>query len=101
MLNDVGVQVVFPKYGCKMMRGYMVIAKGTSRGTLFQLDACMSQCNSSSVSKKSEAITSSLPSKQVVKKTMVIGFDGSAKSVPKGEKNWKKSFLHKRQCCGI
>ena len=60
MLNDVGVQVVFSKDGCKMMRGAMVFAKGTRRGTLFQLDACMSQCNSSFVSKKREAITSSL-----------------------------------------
>ena len=49
MLNDVGVQVVFSKDGCKMMRGAMVLAKGTRRGTLFQLDACMSQCNSSSI----------------------------------------------------
>ena len=32
-----------------MMRGAMVLAKGTRRGTLFQLDACMSQCNSSSI----------------------------------------------------
>ena len=42
MLNDVGVQVVFSKYGCKMMRGAMVLAKGTRRGTLFQLDAHIS-----------------------------------------------------------
>ena len=39
MLNDVGVQVVFAKDGCKMMRAAMVLAKGTRRGTLFQLDA--------------------------------------------------------------
>ena len=63
MLNDVGVQVVFSKEGCKMIRGAMVLAKGTRRGTLFQLDACISQCNSSSVSKKRAAITSSPPSK--------------------------------------
>ena len=37
MLNDVGVQVVFSKDGCKMMRGAMVLAKGTRRGTLFSL----------------------------------------------------------------
>ena len=48
MLNDVGVQVIFSKYGCKMMRGPMVLAKGTRRSTLFYLDACISQCNSSS-----------------------------------------------------
>ena len=41
MLNDVGVQVVFSKYGCKMMRGAMVLGKGTRRGTLFELDACI------------------------------------------------------------
>ena len=35
MLNEVGVQVVFSKEGCKMMRGAMVLAKGTTRGTLF------------------------------------------------------------------
>ena len=61
MLNDVGVQVVFSKDGCKMMRGAMVLAKGTWRGTLFQLDACISQCNSYSISKKRETITSSPP----------------------------------------
>ena len=42
MLNDVGVQVVFSKEGCKMMRGAMVLAKGTMRDTPFYLDACMS-----------------------------------------------------------
>ena len=63
MLNDVGVQVFFSKEGCKMMRGAMVLAKGTRRGTLFQLDACISQCNSSFVSKKRVAITSAPPSK--------------------------------------
>ena len=62
MLNDVGVQVVFSKDGCKMMRGAMVLAKDTRRGTLFQLDACISQCNNSSVSKKRAAIISSPPS---------------------------------------
>ena len=35
MLNDVGVQVIFSKDGCKMMRGAMVLTKGTRRGTLF------------------------------------------------------------------
>ena len=62
----------------------MVLAKGTRRGTLFQLDACISQCNSSFVSKKREAITSSPASEQVVKKIVVIGSDGSAACVPKG-----------------
>ena len=62
MLNDVGVQVVFYKDGCKMMRGAMVLARGTRRGTPFQLDACISQCNSSFDSKKRETITSSPPS---------------------------------------
>ena len=81
MLNDVGVQVVFSKDGCKMMRGAMVLAKGTRRGTLFQLDACISQCNSSSVSKKRTAITSSPPFEQAVKKTVVIGSDGSANTL--------------------
>ena len=50
MLNGVGVQVVFSKEGCKMIRGSMVLAKGTRRGTLFQLDACIPLCNSSSSS---------------------------------------------------
>lgn len=50
MLNDVGVQVVFSKEGCKMMRGSIVLARGTRRGTLFQLDACIPLCNSSSSS---------------------------------------------------
>ena len=63
MLNDVGVQAIFSKDGCKIMRGAMVLAKGTRRGTLFQLDACISQCNNSSISKKRVAITSSPPSK--------------------------------------
>ena len=84
MLNDVGVQVFFSKDGCKMTRGAMVLAKGTRRGTLFQLDACISQCNSSSISKKRAAITSSPPSKRSVKKTMVISSNGSTTCVPKG-----------------
>ena len=52
MLNDVGVQVVFSKEGCKMIRGDMVLSKGTRRGTLSQLDAYISLCNCSFVSKK-------------------------------------------------
>ena len=62
MLNDVGVQVGFSKDGCKMMSGAMVLAKCTRRGTLFQLDVCIFQCNSSFISKKRAAITSSPPS---------------------------------------
>ena len=62
----------------------MVLAKGTRRGTMFQLDACISQCNSSFISKKRAAIISSPPSEQVVKKIVVIGFDGSATCVPMG-----------------
>ena len=84
MLNDVGVQVFFSKDGCKMMRGAMVLVKGTRRGTLFQLDAYISQCNISSISKKREAITSSTPPKQAVKKIVISGFDGSAACIPKG-----------------
>ena len=57
MLNDVGVQVFFSKYGYKMMRETMVLAKGTRRGTLFHLDASISQCNISSISKKRETIS--------------------------------------------
>jgi hypothetical protein len=93
MLNDVGVQVVFSKDGCKMMRGAMVLAKGTRRGTLFQLDACISQCNSSSVSKKRATITSSPPSEQAVKKTVVIGSDVSATSLPKGANTLEGKLL--------
>lgn len=52
MLNDVGVEFFLSKDGCKMMRAAMVLTKGTKRGNLFQLDACISQCNSSYVSKK-------------------------------------------------
>lgn len=84
MLNDVGVQVVFSKDGCKMMRGSMVLAKGTRRGTLFQLDACIAQCNISSISKKRVTINSSPPSERAVKKTVAMGSNGSVVSVPKG-----------------
>jgi hypothetical protein len=48
-LNDVGVQVVFSNKGCKMVQGAMVLTKGVHVGTLFQLDACTIQCNSSSI----------------------------------------------------
>ena len=62
----------------------MVFSKGTRRGTLFQLDACISQCNSSSISKKREAITSSPPSEWAIKKIVAIGSNGSATYVLKG-----------------
>ena len=71
MLNDVGVQVVFSKEGCKMMRGSIVLARGTRRGTLFQLDACIPLCNSSSSS----------PSERAVKNSVIIGSDGSANTL--------------------
>ena len=71
MLNDVGVQVVFSKDGCKMMRGAMVLAKGTRRGTLFQLDACMSQCNSSSIPACVPKGANTLEGKLPAEKTML------------------------------
>ena len=82
MLNDVGVQVVFSKEGCKMMRGSIVLARGTRRGTLFQLDACIPLCNSSSSS----------PSEQAVKKSMAISSDGSANTL-EGKLPTEKTML--------
>ena len=71
MLNDVGVQVVFSKDGCKMMRGAMLLAKGTRRGTLFQLEACISQCNSSFVSTCVPKGAITLEGKLLAEKTML------------------------------
>lgn len=52
-LIDVGVQVVFFDAGCKMVRGVMVIARSVRYDTLYKLDACTIDCNSTSVKNKS------------------------------------------------
>ena len=45
-LIDAGVHVQFSKVGVKMVRGAMVIARGSRLGTLYQLDAHKIDCNS-------------------------------------------------------
>lgn len=47
-LIDMGVHVQFFEVGVKMVRGAMVIARGSRLGTLYQLDACTVECNSTS-----------------------------------------------------
>ena len=49
----------------------MVLAKGTRRGTLFQLDACMSQCNSSSIPTCVPKGANTLEGKLLAEKTML------------------------------
>lgn len=39
MLNDSRVHVTFDKSGCRMVRGSLVIAKGSQMRTLFRLNA--------------------------------------------------------------
>lgn len=48
-LNDVGVQVTFVHYGCKMTRGSIILAKGDHIRTLYGLDAKLVCYNSVSV----------------------------------------------------
>ena len=47
-LIDAGVHVQFSEVGVKMVRGAMVIARGSKLGTLYQLDARTVECNSTS-----------------------------------------------------
>ena len=47
-LIDAGVHVQFSKVGLKIMRGAMLIERGRRLGTLYHLDACMVECNSTS-----------------------------------------------------
>ena len=43
-----GVHVQFYEVGVKMVRNYIVIARGKKLGILYHLDACMVECNSTS-----------------------------------------------------
>jgi hypothetical protein len=45
-LNDIKVQVLFFRNGCKMTRGSMVLARGARFGTRYKLDEQAVQCNS-------------------------------------------------------
>jgi hypothetical protein len=45
----VGLEVVFSNKGCKMVQRAMILTKGVNVGTLFHLDACTIECNSSSM----------------------------------------------------
>ena len=47
-LIDASVHVQFFEVGVKMLRGAMVIERGSKLGTLYQLDACIIKCNSTS-----------------------------------------------------
>ena len=47
-LIDVGVHVQFSEVGVKMVRGAMVIERESRLGILYQLDACIVECNSTS-----------------------------------------------------
>ena len=72
-LIDAGVQVVFSDAGCKMIKGAMVIAKGVRIGTLYKLDACTIQCNSTFVEES-----------RTVSKEISSSMDGHGFWVPKG-----------------
>lgn len=52
-LNDLGIHVTFDKHGCILVRGNLVIARGTRKGTMFRLEAT-TIVNSTNVNKKSE-----------------------------------------------
>ena len=38
-ISDAGIQVIFNKESCKMVRGAMVLARGIRTGTLYKLEA--------------------------------------------------------------
>ncbi|KAH9315788.1 hypothetical protein KI387_024415, partial [Taxus chinensis] len=61
----------------KMVRGAMVIARGSRLGTLYQLDACTVECNSTS--DKANPVATSLKKERVSSST-----DGHGFCVPKG-----------------
>ena len=68
-----------------MTRGSMVLSKGVRIGTLYRLDACTIQCNSTSVKSKKRVLdSSSSPIDQEKKKTIVFTSNGHAFWVPKG-----------------
>lgn len=78
-LNDVGVEVDLSNGRCKMVQGYMVLDKGIYVGNLLHLDACLVQCDSSSiyVVKRSTKCTHLSP-KSITKGNIVSTYDGHA-----------------------
>ena len=61
----------------KHLRGSMVLAKGVRMGTLYRLDACTIQCNSTSIKSKKRVLDSlSSPTDQEKKKTIVSTSNG-------------------------
>lgn len=84
-LNDVSVQVVLLQEGWNITRGFMVLSKGVQIATLYNLDACMVECNSAFVESKKRALdSSSSPANQVLKRIVASTSDGHAFWVPKG-----------------
>ncbi|KAH9332121.1 hypothetical protein KI387_043702 [Taxus chinensis] len=73
-----GVHVQFSEASVKMMRGVMVIARGIRLGTLYKLDACTVECNSTS--NKTKPVTISLKKERVSSSV-----DGHGFWVPKGD----------------
>jgi len=84
-LIDVGVHVQFSEVGVKMVRGAMVIARGSRLGTLYQLDACMVECNISS--DKTMKMTTLLEKERVS-----LSIDGRGFWVPKGALSTKSKL---------
>lgn len=83
-LIDVGVHVQFSEAGMKMVRGAMVIARGSRMGTLYQLDACTVECNI--ISDKTMIKT------RFVKERVSLSGDGHGFWVPKGALSTKSNL---------
>jgi len=53
-LIDAGVHLQFFEVGVRMVRGAMVITRGSKLDTLYQLDACIVEYNKTSIKIKSK-----------------------------------------------
>jgi len=63
-MGDIGVQTIFEKDTCKMVRGEMVLMRGVRNGTLYKLlgSNATGECNSSTIRVKENG-SASLPEK--------------------------------------
>ena len=80
-----GVHVQFSEVGVKMVRAVMLIARGSRLGTLYQLDACTIEYNSTS--DKIVKMTTLLEKERVSLST-----NGHGRWVPKGALFTKSKF---------
>lgn len=87
-LINVGVQVVFSKARCKMIKGAMVIAKGVRFGTLYKLEVYIVECNRTSIKIKSVDTSSKYL-------RVSPSIDGNGFWVPKGALSSKAKLLAK------